>query len=324
MKSSSGIGANVVSIEIEGLSAVADLLADGTSEFAQAFDAAVALCDAVKGRLIVTGMGKSGHIARKIAATFASTGTPSQFVHPAEASHGDLGMIAADDLVIALSRSGETAELRDIIAHAGRFDVKVIAVTSDANSALARAGEVALTLPAAAEACSAAPAPTTSTTMMLALGDALAVAVLRAKGFSARDFHSFHPGGKLGAALRRAVDLMHHKHMPLCAPDDPMTKAIDVISEGGFGCAGVIDGAGALIGMVTDGDLRRHYGRIASGARVSEVMTAAPHVVAEDSLAGEVLALFADRKITAVFIVGEGRKPVGLVHVHDCLSTGVL
>ncbi len=316
--------ADVVQTEIEGLSALAALLRDGTSELAAAANDAVARIAALKGRLILTGMGKSGHVARKIAATFASTGTAASFVHPAEASHGDLGMIAREDMVLALSNSGETEELRDVLAYVRRFAIPLIVMTAGPRSTLAQAGDVRLILPPAAEACAATPAPTTTTTMMMALGDALAIALLQNKGVTAQDFRAFHPGGRLGAALKRVTDLMHHKEMPLCKGDDPVARAVDIITKSGFGCVGVVDAEGVLIGMVTDGDLRRHFSRSLSDARVAEIMTRNPHVVGEDSVAAEALALFSDRKITAVFIVDAARRPLGLLHVHDCLDVGVV
>ncbi len=316
--------AAVVETEIEGLSALVAVLRDDENDLAAAVNDAVARIAVLKGRLILTGMGKSGHVARKIAATFASTGTAATFVHPAEASHGDLGMIAREDIVLALSNSGETEELRDILAYVRRFGIPLIVMTAQPRSTLAQAGDVRLTLPEATEACATTPAPTTTTTMMMALGDALAVALLRKKGVTAQDFQAFHPGGRLGAALKRVTDLMHHKKMPLCKGDDPVDHAVDIITNSGFGCVGVIDTDGALIGMVTDGDLRRHFSRSLSGARVADIMTKNPHVVGEDSVAAEALALFSDRKITAVFIVDAKQHPLGLVHVHDCLDIGVV
>ncbi len=318
------IAAAAIRTEIDGLAALADAMTDGDSALARAFDAAAAACADVKGRLIVTGMGKSGHVARKIAATFASTGAPASFVHPAEASHGDLGMISRDDIVIALSNSGETPELGDVIAYAGRFDIPLIAMTSGADSALAQAAAMRLILPPAKEACAVTGAPTTSTAMMMALGDALAVTILQRKGFTATDFHTFHPGGRLGAALKRVSDLMHHKEMPLCGPQDTVERAVKAINAGGFGCVGAVDEDGRLVGIVTDGDLRRHYDRHVVDARVADIMTPGPQVVTPDSLAAEALALFSERKITAVFIVDEDNRPLGLLHVHDCLSIGVI
>lgn len=323
-KESLEIGAGVIETERDGLSALAGVLRDSETELSRAFIESVELCLALKGRLIVTGMGKSGHVARKIAATFASTGTPASFVHPAEASHGDLGMITGDDLILALSFSGETAELGDVVAHARRFRIKLIAITGNAEATLARGGDAVLILPGAAEACSAAPAPTTSTTMMMALGDALAVAVLRRKGFTESQFREFHPGGKLGATLTRVTDLMHHTDMPLRGAGDLMPEVVKTISDRGFGCAGIVDTAGALIGIITDGDLRRHISQDLGAMRARDIMTSPPHVVSRESLAGEALALFSEKKITSVFIVDREGKPIGLVHVHDCLNLGVI
>ena len=324
MKNFADIAAGVVNTEIEGLSALVALLRDSNSDFSAAVNEAVARLAGLKGRLILSGMGKSGHVARKIAATFASTGTAASFVHPGEASHGDLGMITGDDMVMALSNSGETAELGDIVAYVQRFSIPLIVVTAGADSTLARAGDIRLILPEAAEACSTTPAPTTTTTMMMALGDALAVALLQEKGVTADKFRSFHPGGRLGSALKRVGDLMHHTQMPLCKGDDSVAHAVNIITTSGFGCAGVVDVKGVLIGMVTDGDLRRHFSRSLSDARVIDIMTKDPHVVAEDAVAAEALALFSDRKITAVFIVDAARRPLGLLHVHDCLEIGVI
>ena len=324
MKSFNKIAAEVIETEIDGLNALIDVLGSKDSPFAAAFNAAVERCAALQGRLIATGMGKSGHVARKIAATFASTGTPASFVHPAEASHGDLGMISRDDLILALSYSGETAELSDILAYSRRFAIPLIVMTGGEASTLARAGDVCLILPEATEACAVTRAPTTTTTMMMALGDALAVAVLRQKGVTAQDFHAYHPGGRLGAALKRVTDLMHHKEMPLCSGGDSVERAVEIITAGSFGCVGVLDNEGRLAGMITDGDLRRHFSRPLRDETAADIMTRNPHVVGEDSVAADALALFSDRKITAVFIVDEERRPKGLLHVHDCLSVGVM
>ncbi len=295
-----------------------------------AFAEAVAILAATtapnaNGRTVVTGMGKSGHIARKIAATLASTGTPALFVHPAEASHGDLGMIVEGDAVLALSNSGETAELADLVAHTRRFGLKLVAITARAESALARAADVLLLLPAAPEACPLGLAPTTSTTMQLALGDALAVALLSRRGFSRSDFRVFHPGGKLGARLSRVRDLMHDaSSLPLASPATPMAEALIRMTGGGFGCLGIVDAAGALVGIVTDGDLRRAMAPDLLARHAGEVMTAAPVTIGPDALAAEALALMnrRDRPITALFVVDAGR-PVGILHVHDLLRAGV-
>ncbi|MEM6627202.1 MAG: KpsF/GutQ family sugar-phosphate isomerase [Pseudomonadota bacterium] len=322
--SAADIGVEVIDTETQGLGTLRGALHSPDAPLRAAFEDAVDLCERVEGRLIVTGMGKSGHIARKIAATLASTGMPASFVHPGEASHGDLGMISRKDAILALSNSGETPELRDVLGYAGRFSIPLIAMTAGAGSTLAQAGNVALVVPKTDEACDVTRAPTTSTTVMIALGDALAVAILKRKGFTAQDFHAFHPGGKLGAALRRVSDLMHEREMPLCRPDDTVEKAVAIMSDSGFGCVGAVGEDGRLIGLITDGDLRRHFSRSLSDARVADVMTKDPLVVREDSLAAEAMALFSDRKITSVFIVDDAGKPLGLLHVHDCLSVGVV
>lgn len=288
----------------------------------------LALCrllEAAQGRVIVTGMGKSGHIARKIAATLASTGKPASFVHPAEASHGDLGMITPADAVFALSKSGETDELRDILTYAKRFAIPLAAMTCERNSTLARAANAPLILPKAREACGETGAPTTSTTMMMAAGDAIAVALLRSKGFSASDFQGFHPGGKLGAALQRVGDLMHRdRELPLCGKDTSVADAVAQLSRAGFGCIGVAEPDGRLIGVLTDGDVRRLFGKNVSSEAIQSVMTRNPRTVRPDTFAGEALAILNSGRITALFVVDEGQRAVGLLHVHDCLKSGVV
>ncbi len=252
-------------------------------------------------------MGKSGHVARKIAATLASTGTPALFAHPAEASHGDLGMILQGDAVLALSNSGETVELADIVAHARRFGLPLVAITTQPNSTLARAANVALLLPAAAEACPMGLAPTTSTTMQMALGDAIAVALLKRRGFTEADFHRFHPGGRLGARLRRVRDLMHTGDaLPLASAGTPMDRALVLMTEKRFGCLGVIIDNGALLGIITDGDLRRAMGPDLLTRPVNDVMTRAPRTIGPDALAAEALhAMNAhERPVTALFVIG--------------------
>lgn len=317
MVNSLDIARTVLSLEIKGLEALKSGLGD---EFVKA----VELLRQTKGRLAVTGMGKSGHVARKIAATFSSTGTPALFVHPAEASHGDLGMISKDDVILALSKSGETAELGDLLAYAARWSIPVVSITSTEQSALAAASSIPLILPDIEEACGETFAPTTSTTMMMALGDALAVALLRARGFSASDFQGFHPGGKLGAALRKARDLMHGADsLPLVAMHTPMTKVVETISAGRFGCAGIVDDQGRLKGIITDGDIRRHFTRDTQRQTAADVMTKNPHTAAPDTLAGDILALMSKTKITALFVI-DNEKPVGIIHVHDCLTIGVV
>jgi arabinose-5-phosphate isomerase len=285
--------------------------------------AAVDLIARSKGRLIVTGMGKSGHVGRKIAATFASTGTPAYFVHPGEASHGDLGMITRDDVIMALSWSGETVELKDLIDYSRRFRAGLIAVTAHAESTLAQAADVVLLLPQAREACPHNLAPTTSSLMQLALGDALAVALLESRGFTALDFRGLHPGGRLGAKLKFIRDVMHTgAAVPLRPLASAMADAIVEMTAKGFGCIGITDRDGQLTGIITDGDLRRHMRPDLLGRRVDDVMTRNPKTVSGDQLVSEALELLNSSKITAVFVVENG-APVGIVHLHDLLRAGV-
>ena len=311
------VGRRVLRAEIAGLERLARTL---DCEFGRALD----LCAAARGRLIVTGIGKSGHVARKIAATLASTGKPAQFVHAAEASHGDLGMIGAEDAILALSNSGESGELADIIAYSRRFEIPLIAVTAGPNSTLAQAADIVLLLPGAAEACPMGLAPTTSTTMMMALGDALAIALLERKGFSSADFQRFHPGGRLGRGLLRVADIMHSDDaVPLVSPQTPMSEAILVMTAKSFGCVGVCDGEGRLIGIVTDGDLRRHMNDRLLARRVAEIMRAEPKTVTPAHLAAEALGLMNRHAITALFVVDDAARPAGFLHMHDCLRAGV-
>lgn len=306
-----------LSLEIEGLKQLAISL-DGP------FAAAVEELGRASGRVVVTGMGKSGHVGRKIAATLASTGTPSQFVHPGEASHGDLGMITTGDAILALSWSGETAELSSIISHAKRFAIPLIGMTAEARSALGTAADIALILPRAEEACPNKLAPTTSTTMQLALGDALAIALLEMKGFSARDFSVFHPGGKLGAMLRHVHEVMHTgDDLPLTGPETPMSEALLIMSRKSMGCVGIVDETGRLAGMITDGDIRRHSGDGLLARRTADIMNRSPKTVGPEMLASEAVKLLNEKKITSLFVV-EGGKPVGLVHIHDFLRAGVV
>jgi arabinose-5-phosphate isomerase len=306
--------------EREGIAALAACMC-GT--LGAAFVAAVEKIRKSRGRVIVTGMGKSGHIARKIAATLASTGSPAFFVHAAEASHGDLGMITSDDVMLVLSWSGETEELKDLINYSRRFRIQLIAVTVSAESTLGKAADVVLALPAAREACPHNLAPTTSSLMQLALGDALAIALLESRGFTALDFGVLHPRGKLGAALKFVRDVMHPgQAVPLIARGAPMSEAIVEMSAKGFGCVAVVGRDGKLAGVITDGDLRRHMRPDLLQVPVDEVMTVAPKVVRPDQLAGEALALLNTSKITAL-IVAEAERPVGIVHFHDLLRAGV-
>ncbi|HUY69025.1 MAG TPA: KpsF/GutQ family sugar-phosphate isomerase [Alphaproteobacteria bacterium] len=287
------------------------------------FVKAVRMLVACKGRVVVSGMGKSGHIARKIAATLASTGTPALFVHPGEASHGDLGMIVPQDCVIALSNSGDTAELTDLVAYTRRFSIPLIAITKGAQSALAGAADATLLLPPVDEVCPMGLAPTTSTTMTLALGDALAVAALECKGFTAEDFRNFHPGGKLGKMLLRVGDVMHGKdELPLAQETDAMSQVLMVMTQKSFGCAGIIDGAGALVGIITDGDLRRHMENDLLKKTAAQVMTRNPMTVAPNMLAAEALKILNDKNRTQLFVVADG-KPAGILHIHDLLRVGI-
>ncbi len=307
----------VLRTEITGLEAlVADL--NGS------FTAAVDRLSQVRGRVVVTGMGKSGHIARKIAATFSSTGTPAQVVHPAEARHGDLGMIADGDAVLALSNSGDTVELADIVAYTRRFRIPLLAMTRRDGSTLAEAADVTLLLPATAEACPMGLAPTTSTTMMIAVGDALAVALLERKGFSTGDFQVLHPGGQLGQKLLRVADIMHDGDaVPLIGRNAGMAEAILVMTTKSFGCVGVTDDAGKLIGIVTDGDLRRHMGDDLLRSPVDKVMSGRPKTIRPQALAAEALGQMNAASITSLFAVDDKRRPVGILHIHDCLRAGI-
>jgi arabinose-5-phosphate isomerase len=307
-------------VEAGGLAALGEALAD---ELGPAFAAAIHMINASRGRVIVSGMGKSGHIGHKIAATLSSTGTPAFFVHPAEASHGDLGVITRDDVVIALSWSGETAELKNLIDYSRRFRIGLIAVTADGASTLGAAADVVLVLPQAREACPHNLAPTTSSLMQLALGDALAIALLESRGFTASDFRNLHPGGRLGALLTFIRDLMHTgAAIPLKPLGTKMSDAIVEMSAKGFGCVGIADGAGALVGIITDGDLRRHMRPDLLEVAVEQVMTKGPTTVRPDQLASEALEILNSLKRTVLFVV-EGANTVGIVHMHDLLRAGV-
>ncbi len=308
----------VIRTEADGLRQLADGLGD---EFACAVDMMLG----AKGRIIVSGMGKSGHIARKIAATLASTGTPAQFVHPAEASHGDLGMLTADDVLLMLSNSGETPELADMIAYSRRFGIPMIGVASRAASTLLKQSDVAITLPRAEEACGTGVVPTTSTTMTLALGDALAVALMEHRQFQPEDFRNFHPGGKLGAQLSRVRDLMHRGDaLPLVSGTTPMGDTLIEISRKGFGVVGVTAPDGRLDGIITDGDLRRHMDGLLS-LTAADVMTRAPRTIGPESLAEAAVGVMNERKITCLFVIDPENpgQPAGLLHIHDCLRVGL-
>jgi arabinose-5-phosphate isomerase len=319
-------GFDAIAVGRRVLAAEADALTAQSAALDGAFTRAVDLLFAAQGRIICTGMGKSGHVARKIAATFASTGSSAFFVHPAEASHGDLGMITPQDVIVALSKSGAARELADVLAYAGRFSIPLIALTADPDSALARAADTVLQLADTGEATAEVNAPTTSTTLQMALGDALAVALLERRGFKPSDFHVFHPGGKLGAMLRTVGDLMHGAdELPLVAAATPMQDALLVMTEKRWGIVGVTDEAGKLTGAITDGDLRRHIDGLL-GHAAGEVMTLGPKkTVPPTMLASEALALMSDPApaVTVLFVVDAGR-PVGILHVHDILRAGVM
>lgn len=307
----------VLTTASEALVSLADAL-DGD------FTRAVGLMLAAKGRIIVSGMGKSGHVARKIAATFSSTGTPAYFVHPAEASHGDMGAITRQDVLLLLSWGGETAELSDLITYAKRNRIPIVAIGANPDSTLIKAADVRLILPRAPEACPMGLAPTTSTTMMLSLGDALAVALMERKGFSADQYRDFHPGGSLGRALIRVSDLMHSgEDVPLARAHTGMREVLLTMASGRLGCVGIVDDNGGLIGIVTDGDIRRHAEGI-ENRNAGEVMTADPKIARPDQLAAEALALMTEKKITQLFVLAQGdAKPQGVIHIHDCLRAGI-
>jgi len=310
-------GKRVISSEAAAVENLAQSLDDN---FAQAVETMLA----ATGRVVVSGMGKSGHIGRKIAATLASTGTPAQFVHPAEASHGDLGMLTRSDVTLLLSNSGETSELANVIAHTKRFDIPLVGIASNASSTLLRQADVALVLPKAEEVCPMGLAPTTSTTMALALGDALAIALMEHRDFTPENYRVFHPGGNLGARLSLVQDLMH-VDLPLVSAETSMGEALLIISNKGFGVVGVRGSDGGLDGVITDGDLRRHLdGLLDLTAR--DVMTKDPLTIGPDALAQEAVALMNDRKITCLFVVDQskGRDAVGILHIHDCLRIGIV
>jgi len=310
-------GQRVIETEIAGLRDLASSLGE---DFVRAVDLLVGVGD----RVVVTGMGKSGHIGRKIAATFASVGTPSFFVHPAEASHGDLGMLTPRDAVLALSNSGETSELADLVAYTRRFDIPLVALTSNPASSLAGAADVMLALPPSPEACPMGLAPTTSTTAALALGDALAVALLERKGFTSNDFQRLHPGGSLGRKLLRVRDIMYTgDDLPLVAEGTAMKDALVTMAGKPRGCIGVVDAGGDLVGIITDGDLRRHMGDGLLAQRVEEIMTRNPLTIEGEALAAEAVRLMNERRITSMFIL-DGRKPAGVIHVHDIFRAGVV
>jgi arabinose-5-phosphate isomerase len=307
-------------VESAGLTALMDALRNGLGE---PFEAAVQVLRKAEGRVIVSGIGKSGHVGRKIAATFASTGTPAFFIHPSEASHGDLGMVTEKDVLLALSWSGETIELKNIVTYSRRFGVPLISITSRADSALGQASDIVIELPRASEACPHGLAPTTSTTMQLVIGDCLAVALLEARGFTATDFKVFHPGGSLGAQLKFVSDLMHKEdRLPLARVDTPMTEALVMMTQKALGCLGVVDGEGQLVGIITDGDLRRHMGPALLASTAGQIMTPSPKTIKPTALASSALDVLNKSRITTLFVVERG-KPIGLIHVHDLLRASV-
>ena len=317
------VARGVLRLEAAALARLADAL-DGP--LGEAFAAAVTAIVEISGRVVVSGIGKSGHVARKIAATLASTGTPAMFVHPAEASHGDLGMVLEGDLLLLVTRSGETSELADLVAHGRRFGIPLVAVTARGASTVARAADHVLAMPEAEEACAVTAAPTTSTVMQMALGDALAVTLLRRRGFTADAFGMFHPGGSLGARLRRVSDLMHTGDaMPLAPPDMKLLDAVLLMTGKAFGCVGVVDGTGRLAGIVTDGDLRRAIDRDLRSLTAGAIMTRNPRTIRADRLAVDALRLMngGDRPVLSLFALDDGARPIGIVHVHDLLRAGI-
>ncbi|NBC31401.1 MAG: KpsF/GutQ family sugar-phosphate isomerase [Alphaproteobacteria bacterium] len=310
-------GARLLEIEAAALRRLATVL---DARFTAALDALAG----TGGRVVVTGIGKSGHIANKVASTFASTGTPAFFVHPSEASHGDLGMIAPGDVVLMFSNSGGSTELADLVAHTRRFENTLIAVTSNEASPLAEQADIVLLLPAEPEACPMGLAPTTSTTMMLALGDALAIALLNRRGFSPEDFRVLHPGGRLGRHLIKVGDIMHGgESLPLARPDQSMAEVILMMTAKSFGCVGLVDGTGTLCGIITDGDLRRHMAGDLLRRRAAEIMTRQPRTIRAGALAAEAVTVMNRTAITSLFIVDEARRPIGILHIHDCLRAGL-
>ena len=309
-------GKRVIDLETAALSALSDSIGS-------AFDAVIEELVSLEGRLIVSGMGKSGHIGRKIAATLASTGTPATYIHPGEASHGDLGMVGHHDILLALSRSGETIELGDLIAHAGAVNIPIIAITSKADSTLARKATHALILPDVDEACTVTSAPTTSTTMMAALGDAIAVTLLERKNFTQEDFKRFHPGGNLGALLSTVEDIMRTgKALPVVTKGAAMDEALEVMGDGGLGCVGILDRDGKLVGMLTDGDVRRIVTRKKVYDLIDQGMKTGPFTLTPETRASEAVTMLNDRKISQAFVL-ENDRPVGIVHMHDFLRAQI-
>ncbi len=310
-------GKETIAEESRALALLADTLDESFAE-------AVRLMLACSGRIILTGMGKSGHIARKIAATLSSTGTPALFVHPAEAGHGDLGSVTKADVVLAFSNSGQTPELAAIINFATRHAIPLIAVTRERDSLLGSQADIRLILPDAGEACPIGCAPTNSTTMQLALGDALAMALIRERGFSAEDFRDFHPGGSLGSRLARAADIMHEgAELPIASPETPMAEALITMTAKGFGCLLVTGEGSRLIGLVSDGDLRRHMSDSLLGRTAGEIMTRDPATVTPRILVSKAIGIMNGLAITSLPVVDEEKRVLGLIHMHDCLRSGL-
>ncbi len=312
---------NALRIETNGME---NLTAAMAGPLGDAFCEVVDRIAKTKGRIVVTGIGKSGHVARKIAATLASTGTPAMFVHPAEASHGDLGMITSDDIVLMLSKSGESAELKDLLIYTRRFAVTLMVITAFPKSTLGIEADIVLTIPDAPEACPIGLAPTTGTLLQLALGDALAVVLLENRGFTARDFRNFHPGGKLGASLKHVEQIMRKREaLPLIASDCLMAEALVTMTAKSLGCLGVCAANGKLIGVITDGDLRRHMSPDILAKSAHAIMTGNPKTISGQTLASEALEALNSAAITSMFVVDENHMPVGLIHIHDLLRLGV-
>lgn len=311
------IARRVILEEAAGLKALSEAIGQG-------FEDAVELILNAKGRIIVSGIGKSGHIARKIAATLASTGTPAQFVHPAEASHGDLGMVTSDDIVLALSNSGEAPELANLVAYTRRYKIPLIALSSREGSTLATQADIRINIPQLGEACGHGVVPTTSTTMSLAVGDALAIALMEARDFTPSDFRAFHPGGKLGAQLARVSDLMHAGNaIPLVEKHTPMSDTLLMMSQKGLGVVGVADDKGYLAGIITDGDLRRHMDGLLDMS-AGDVMTADPKTTSPHVLAAEAVGVMNGKNITCLFALNDDKTIAGVIKIHDCLRAGVV
>lgn len=318
----STIQASAKKVLISEAKAIEKLAENMDAELGIVFEKVIKTILDLKGRVVLTGMGKSGHIAKKIAATLASTGTPAFFIHPAEASHGDMGMLTKDDMIIALSKSGNTNEINDIIHFAARYNLFLVAITENKNSDLAKLANAVLQIPQEPEACPLGAAPTTSTTLMLALGDALAITLLVAKGFTAEDFNTYHPGGHLGKKLMLVRDIMHGKEeLPLTSKETPMSEALLIMTKYSFGCLGIVEHE-KLIGLITDGDLRRNMRENLLEKKVHEVMHVAPTTIEGNTLVAAALQLMNTKKITSLFVIKDG-KPVGILHIHDCLRSGL-